>query len=158
MKKILLSLLVLGLFIGYGLHERQEKAEIRSSVVASETPAVQTNSGSAGTPPTDTQPTTTTQAPTGTYKDGEYTGDSTDAFYGFIQVKAIIKGGKIADVQFLSYPNDRGDSIEINRDAMPRLTAEAIQAQSANVDIVSGATDSSEAFKKSLASALAKAQ
>ncbi|HEY4384430.1 MAG TPA: FMN-binding protein [Ktedonobacteraceae bacterium] len=46
----------------------------------------------------------------------------------------------------------------INNYADPQLTSEAIQAQSANVDIVSGATDSSEAFIQSLNSALAQAK
>lgn len=94
----------------------------------------------------------------GLYRDGEYTGDGADAYYGIVQVKAIIQGGKIADVQFLSYPNDRSTSIEINTQAMPYLITEAIQAQSANVDTVSGASETSGAFRESLASALAKAK
>lgn len=93
----------------------------------------------------------------GKYKDGEYTGTVADAFYGNIQVKAIISGGKITDVQFLQYPNDRSTSIMINTQAMPMLKQEAITAQSANVDIVSGATDSSNAFIQSLGSALSQA-
>lgn len=95
---------------------------------------------------------------TGLYRDGEYTGDGADAYYGIVQVKAIIQGGKIADVQFLSYPNDRSTSIEINTQAMPYLITETIQAQSANVDTVSGASETSGAFRESLASALAKAK
>lgn len=95
---------------------------------------------------------------TGLYRDGEYTGNSADAYYGFVQVKAIIQGGKISDVQFLSYPNDRRTSIEINTQAMPYLITEAIRAQSANVDTVSGASETSGAFRKSLASALAQAK
>jgi len=47
----------------------------------------------------------------------------------------------------LQYPNDGNRSIEINSYADPQLSSEAIQAQSANVDIVTGATDSSEAVK-----------
>ena len=93
-----------------------------------------------------------------TYKDGTYTGATADAFYGTIQVKATIQNGKIADVQFLQYPNDRMRSIAINTVAMPNLKQEAIQAQSANVNVVSGATDSSNAFKQSLADALNQAK
>lgn len=91
-------------------------------------------------------------------KDGSYDGNAADAFYGNIQVRVIISGGKIGDVQFLQYPNDRQQSININESAMPILKSEAIQAQSANVDIVSGATDSSQAFIQSLQSALNKAK
>ena len=94
----------------------------------------------------------------GAYKNGEYLGSVADAYYGNVQVKAIIRGGKIADVQFLDHPSDRSTSIEINNYAMPILTSEAIQAQSAQVDIVSGASDTSAAFKESLTVALAKAK
>lgn len=99
----------------------------------------------------------TAPASTGQYKDGQYTGVSADAYYGNIQVLAVISGGKLVDVQFLDYPQDRNRSIQINNYAMPILKSEAIQAQSANVDIVSGATDSSGAFTQSLQSALSQA-
>lgn len=92
------------------------------------------------------------------YKDGEYTGDSADAYYGEVKVKATIQAGKITDVQFLAYPNDRRTSIRINSVAVPDLTTEAIQAQSASVDIISGATLTSEAFVQSLQSALKAAK
>lgn len=94
----------------------------------------------------------------GMYRDGEYTGTVADAYYGNIQVKAVIQSGRLADVQFLQYPNDRRTSIEINTQAMPYLKSEAIQAQNANVDIVSGATDTSLAFRQSLADALGQAK
>lgn len=92
------------------------------------------------------------------YKDGSYAGSAADAFYGTVQVKAVILDGKIADVQFLQYPNDRSESVQINQAAMPSLKQEAIQKQNANVDIVSGATQTSEAFNQSLADALAQAK
>ena len=92
------------------------------------------------------------------YKDGEYTGDIADAIYGNIQVKAIVSGGKLTDVQFLDYPKDRQRSLQISTEATPILKTEAITAQSAQVDIVSGATQTSAAFIESLKSALTKAQ
>ena len=94
----------------------------------------------------------------GAYKDGVYTGPVTDAFYGNVQVQATIQGGKITDVTFLDYPHDRGTSVYINSQATPYLKQEAIQAQSANVDVVSGATQTSLAFIKSLTAALAGAK
>jgi uncharacterized protein with FMN-binding domain len=93
----------------------------------------------------------------GKYNNGTYIGNAADAYYGNIQVKVVISGGKIADVIFLQYPNDRSTSRIINQQAMPQLKSEAIQAQSAKVDGVSGASDSSAAFKQSLASALSQA-
>ena len=92
------------------------------------------------------------------YKNGEYVGNIADAYYGNVQVKAIIKGGKIADVRFLDYPQDRHTSIEINTQAMPQLKTEAVQIQDAQVDIISGATQTSRAFRESLAAALTQAK
>lgn len=110
--------------------------------------------------PTLTLTSTPTPAPKplGPYRDGEYTGNVADAYYGNIQVKAIIQGGHITDVQFLDYPQDRSTSREINSQATPYLKTEAIQAQNANVDIISGATQTSYGFRESLATALAQAR
>jgi len=91
------------------------------------------------------------------YKDGKYDGSIVDAYYGNIQVRAIIESGILTGVQFLSYPSDRSYSVEINKRAMPILEAEAIKNQSANVDIVAGATNTSNAFRSSLGSALSLA-
>lgn len=92
------------------------------------------------------------------YKDGEYIGDSVDVFYGNVQVKAVIQSGKIVSVQFLQYPSDRSESQSISQQATPMLAQEAVSAQSGNVDVVSGATQTSEGFIQSLQSALVKAK
>ncbi len=94
----------------------------------------------------------------GAYRNGSYTGSAADAYYGTVQVRAMVQGGKVSNVEFLQYPNDRGTSIYINGIAMPQLVQEAIAAQSAQVDGVSGATATSQAFVQSLASALAQAK
>ncbi len=93
----------------------------------------------------------------GAYTDGSYTGSAADAYYGSVQVEAIIRNGQLADVKFLQYPNSHSASVYINQQAMPYLTQEAVQAQSANVNGVSGATFTSQAFTQSLASALSQA-
>lgn len=110
--------------------------------------------------PTPSTPTTPTPAPKqqGQYADGTYSGSSADAYYGFVQVQATVQGGRLTDVAFLQYPNDRRTSQRINSQAMPLLRQEAIQVQSANVSGVSGASDTSVAFRESLASALAQAK
>ena len=105
-----------------------------------------------------TAPTTLTSTANISYKDGTYTGPTTDAYYGSVQVQVTVSGGKIADVAFLQYPSDRSTSQSINGQAMPYLKQEALAAQSANVNIISGATDTSQAFQQSLAAALAQAQ
>lgn len=109
----------------------------------------------------DTPTATTTAAKPknlGQYTDGSYIGTPADAYYGTVQIQAVIANGALADVQFLQYPSDRDTSRYINGQAIPLLFREAIQAQSAQVDGVSGATFTSQAFKKSLASALAQAK
>lgn len=148
MKKLLLSLGVILGFASYSL--TQEKQAQSQTLVATNTPpANTTHMGNSGN--------RMMMSPRGKYKDGEYVGDVADAYYGNIQVKAVIANGQISDVQFLQYPNDRRTSIMINSQAMPLLKQEAISVQSAKVDIISGATDSSQAFIQSMDSALANA-
>ena len=94
----------------------------------------------------------------GMYKDGQYTGSAVDVFYGNVQVAAVISGGKLTDVQILQYPSDRGYSRQVAQQSLPILRSEAIASQSANVDAVSGATQTSSGFIQSLSSALAMAK
>lgn len=92
------------------------------------------------------------------YKDGTFTGDPAEILWGIIQVKTVIQGGRIADVQFLQMPFDRQRSVELTDMAEPLLKSEAIKAQSAHVDIVTSATLTSLGFRQSLGSALAQAK
>lgn len=124
------------------------KAAPSRSLSASAAPA----SGTAGA-----QLATAAQASSGRYKDGTYTGPATDAYFGTVQVQATISDGDLSNVAFLQYPSDRRTSQQINSQAMPALKSEAISAQSAKVDIVSGATQTSQAFIQSLRGALAQA-
>jgi len=92
------------------------------------------------------------------YKDGAFTGDPVEILWGIVQVKAVIQGGKIADVQFLQMPFDRARSVEITDLAEPLLKSEAIKSQTAKVDLITSATLTSMGFRESLASALAQAK
>jgi len=166
MKKFLLSLGVIATMLVYGWHQRNEAEKVAVTPPSSISPQPKAGrpldetvtSSPAVLPTSNVITPTPTPKPIGQYKDGQYTGSAADAFYGNIQVQAVIQNGKITDVLFLQYPNDRGTSIEINSQAMPYLKQEAIAAQSANVDIISGATDSSMAFRQSLDSALSQAR
>lgn len=96
-----------------------------------------------------------TPEPTVTYQDGEYTGDSVAASrWGHVQVVAVVENGELTDIQFLDYPHSRSHSLRISRVALPYLVNESIQTQSAEVDVISGATPTSLAFIESLQSAL----
>jgi len=157
MKKLGISLAVILVFIAYSFQQRNGD---ESSALA---PIGQSSTTTGNT--TSTTTTTTSQSDSsmmssmmGQYKDGTYTGTRADAFYGYIQVKTTINGGKITDITFLEYPNDQHESRQINSQAMPMLKSEAIQAQSASVDGVSGATDTSQAFEQSLNAALNQAK
>jgi len=150
MKKIILSVFVIVFFVLYSFGMRHDNSP---TAVTMSTSSGQDNPSSSVT---GSAPSNVTQT-TGAYKDGKYVGKAADAFYGNIQVEAVIQGGKITAVRFLQYPNDRRNSVEINQQAMPYLQEEAIKAQSAHVNGVSGATDTSQAFVQSLSSALLQA-
>jgi uncharacterized protein with FMN-binding domain len=182
MKKITLTVWFLLLFGFYVAYERTNPSQaiVLAPSSQSQTPLTTSNTGTgtvSSTPPPIPNPTPTatptqkplpkpapapapvpTPKPIGQYKDGTYTGPAADAYYGNVQVEAIVQGGKIADVKFLDYPQTHQTSVYINSQAMPYLTQEAIQAQNANVNIVSGATLTSQAFIQSLASALTQAK
>ncbi len=91
------------------------------------------------------------------YADGTFTGSEADAYYGIIQIQAVVQNGRLVGIHVLQYPSDRQTSVRINRQALPWLRDEVISAQSANVDIISGATLTSEAFIRSIGSALRQA-
>lgn len=120
-------------------------------------------SGSAVATPTSTTGSATatpaTGAPasgtgTGTYRDGTATGTVISTRYGDVQVEVTISGGAIADVTALQLPNGDRRSQNIANAAEPVLREEALTAQSANIDLLSGATYTSEAYAQSLQSAL----
>lgn len=152
--KLMVSVVTVGLFVIYSLlHARSG---------ASAPAPTSLGSGASGTATTTTAPgatstSTTTPMPGALYRDGTYNGDVTDAQWGYVQVQVTVQRGKVATVQFLQYPNDRDRSVMINQYADPILIQEAVQAQSAQVDIVSGATDTSLAFMQSLGQALGQA-
>jgi len=87
-----------------------------------------------------------------------FTGSTVETQFGPVQVQIAVSGGKLIDVQALQLPSDRSRSARISQFSAPILRSEAIQAQSARVDIVSGATYTSRAYALSLDSALKRAQ
>jgi uncharacterized protein with FMN-binding domain len=111
----------------------------------------------SSTTPVRVTPVATTEAANARYPDGSYTGPAIDAYYGLVQVQAIIQAGRLVEINVLQYPSDRRTSVSINRRALPTLHDEAISAQNANVDIVTGATLTSEAYIRSLSTALKQA-
>ena len=92
-----------------------------------------------------------------TYKDGTYTGAVTKTNKGDFQVNVVVQNGKISNVNVLLQP-DEEFSQSINKTALPKYVEEAIEAQSSDIVLVSGASETFEGFKGSLQDALNKAK
>jgi len=97
---------------------------------------------------------TTTQ--TG-FTDGTFTGSAVNTRYGAVQVQITVSGGVITDVQTPAYPDHGSRDRQINQDALPQLISETLAAQSAQIDMVSGATYTSTGYLDSLQSAIDQA-
>lgn len=123
------------LVIGYSLYERQRPQMMQEMQMAG----------------------ITQTKPAAHYENGTYTGPVTDAFYGKVQVQVVIKNHRIAHVTFLKQPDSTAYTRMVNAKATPILKREAVKKQSAHVDVVSSASQTSAAFVQSLSSALMKA-
>ena len=77
--------------------------------------------------------------------------------FGVVQVRITVADGRIASVEALQVPNRDRHDVLINERAVPILNAEAVEAQSAQVDLVSGATLTSQGYTESLQSAIDRA-
>lgn len=158
MKKYIIGIAILGILVVYSIGIRQQQPKIATPTALTTNNAPQSTTSGSGNPPASS--TSTNSSSTGsssTYKDGTYTGSTEDAYYGNVKVSATISGGKITDVKFLQYPHTHSTSVYINQQAMPYLQQEAIKAQSSHVNIISGATYTSQAFIQSLSNALSQA-
>jgi hypothetical protein len=85
------------------------------------------------------------------------TGETAQTRWGPVQVQITVAGGQITDVTPVQYPNGNGRDQEINSYALPVLIQETLDAQSAQIDMVSGATVTSTGYEQSLQSALDQA-
>jgi uncharacterized protein with FMN-binding domain len=74
-----------------------------------------------------------------------------------VQVQLTVAGGVITDVTVVDYPSGNGKDRQINARALPVLVQETVDAQSARIDMVSGATVTSEGYLESLQGALDEA-
>ena len=136
-------------------------ASVTASVVA------EADTGSDGTD-TPTQPDTSTQTPAQTESSaasGSSTstaartilGDAIMTRYGNVQVQITVANGAITASEVTQVPWSNGKDQQINGRAVPVLNAEVVDAQSAGIDMVSGATYTSEAYIRSLQSAIDRA-
>lgn len=109
---------------------------------------------SGGSEPSGSAPHAGGSAPSA---NGTYTGDRVQTEYGPVQVAATVKEGRLTGVKVLHTPSANSRDRQIAADAVPKLTKEALAAQSAHIDTVSGASYTSQGYMRSLQSALDKA-
>jgi uncharacterized protein with FMN-binding domain len=81
-------------------------------------------------------------------------GISVDTRYGPVQVQLRVQGRRVLSATAIDYPQSGGRDREINSVAVPLLEKEALRAQSARIDTVSGATYTSDGYRTSLQAAL----
>src|SRR5947209_9464524 len=107
--------------------------------------AVTTTPSPTSTAPTSTAPTSSSSSTTKTY-----TGTAADTRYGPVQVKITVTNGKVVAATSTEYPQNDPRDEQINSYAIPTLNQEAVQAgTSANIDMVSGATFTSNGYLQS---------
>jgi uncharacterized protein with FMN-binding domain len=93
----------------------------------------------------------------GSAKITTYTGSVAQTRWGPVQVKITVQGGKLTKVTILQHPSGNSRDARINDYALPILINESLKAQSANIDMVSGATVTSGGYVQSLQAALDQA-
>jgi uncharacterized protein with FMN-binding domain len=118
-----------------------------SSKSPSSETTTQTGTSAAKTTPTTAKTTSGVRSVTGSVVANRF-GDN--------QVTLVVKGKKIQDIRY-SLPTDRPRSAEINSQAGPLLRQEVLQAQSARINVISGATYTSDSFARSLQVAIQRA-
>ncbi|WP_285244376.1 FMN-binding protein [Pseudarthrobacter sp. fls2-241-R2A-127] len=117
-----------------------------------------TASGSSGTTGSSstsgTSGSSSSSGSSGSTGSGTYKGTAVQTRFGPVQVQITVANGKITDVTALQLTNADGKSVQISNRAAPLLRSKVLAAQSANVQTVSGATVTSDAYLTSLQAAI----
>jgi len=158
MRRIAIAIMgtISGLVLLFSYHTSRNEGSVAVAISApavagsSGSSASSGSSGSAGAAPAP-------QAAQGATAAGTYTGDSVMTRWGAVQVAITVADGKITAVQAVEYPQNNARDRQINAYALPVLAQEVTQAQSAQIDVVSGATVTSDGYIQSLQSALDQA-
>jgi uncharacterized protein with FMN-binding domain len=114
-------------------------------------------SGGGAVPSSAAPPGSAAAGATGTAT-GTFTGSVVSTRFGNVQVQVTLNGGTIVDIQAIQLPSGDPHSSQISDRVAPILRSAALQVQSAAIDLVSGATYTSEAYARSLQSALDQAR
>ncbi len=130
-------------------------ANTASGSTSTSTPSPSASSGSGESSSSSSSPSASSGSSTSTST--TYTGDAVGTRYGDVQVEITVVAGKVTAAQVLQVPWSNRKDQQINAAAVPVLNDEAVSAQSASIDMVSGATYTSEGYIGSLQSALDQA-
>ncbi len=150
---IVMSATVAGLagVVGFPTHPLAQHSALAAAPSSTPTAATQPSTAAATVSASTRRTSTTKRASTSTKT---ATGAVASNQYGDVRVRVSVSGGKITRVTALDLPMQDPKSQEISSYAEPQLRQQALQAQSASIDGVSGASYTSESYKESLQSAL----
>ncbi|MGW2825159.1 FMN-binding protein [Streptomyces sp. NPDC001443] len=123
------------------------KPHTSTAVAVAVPPAASAGSGAAGS-----------SGSSGSSGTRTVTGETVQTRWGPVQVRITLKDGRLTEVTAVTYPQENPRDQEINSYAVPELRREALAAQSADIDTVSGATYTSDGYRQSLQSALDSAK
>jgi len=167
MKKIVLAVMttISGLVMLFSYHtstqsvaattpEETDTGNTQSDAGTTTTAPSATSSASSTASASATPTASASSSASGSGGDGTYTGDAVETRWGTVQVEITVENGKIASADAVQFPNGNPKDQQINAYAVPALNAEVVQAQSASIDAVSGATVTSGGYIESLQSAI----
>jgi uncharacterized protein with FMN-binding domain len=146
---IVLSATALGLGATLGFHAHMPTTSPAASAATTSASSSSSSSSAASSSPGSSS-SSSSAAKT-------VTSDAVATQYGPVQLKVTIAGGKITNITALQLPANDPKSAEIGSYAEPLLRQSALSKQSADIDVVSGATYTSDGYKTALQSALDKA-
>ena len=157
MRKVVLALLLTAVGLGL-LLSFKSRGTTTSALGGSALSSGTNSSNSSATTGSSPTPSASSSAKTGSgAKNGTFTGTAESTQYGNVQVQAVVSGGKLTNVVVLQVPDRGGYEDQIVQIAVPELKTEALSKQSANIDVISGATYTSQGYAQSLQSALDQA-
>lgn len=122
------------------------------SATAAASPSAAAQSSSSSSASSSASSSSSTSASAGV--SGTFTGTSVPTKFGSVQVQIVVAGGKITEVDAIQLTDRDQKSISISNRAAPILASEIVAAQSADVDSVSGATYTTDAYLESAQAAI----
>lgn len=160
MRRVILAFVatVAGLVVLLSFKTASTRPTDRPVALSGSTPSE--DPASPGPSPSTPSPSSATKAASGTRT---VTGSSvrvSEGFrtFGFVQVRVTVQDGKILKVEAVNYPDGDPQSAEISQYSIPVLGQEVLSAQGTSIDVVSGATYTTQAYAQSVQAALDKAK